>query len=177
MVRNNKGGKKAKGMGRKYVGGGNQKKLRLAKEEGEVYAAVTKMLGNANVEVKCLDGKDRLCVIRQKFRGRGKRDNTINLGTWVLIGTRDWETPKVDHLSKCDLLEVYNKDDVLRLLKTDIDWTGIAGVEDKNGQCMVEDDHGIVFSVEDEEDDTEYQQEVENSIVLDEDGEIDLDDI
>jgi len=100
MVRNNKGGKRAKGMGRKYVGAPTQRKLRTATDDGEFYAAVTKMLGNAMVEVKGLDGKDRICVIRQKFRGRGKRDNTIVLGSWILIGDREWETPKEGHLPK-----------------------------------------------------------------------------
>ena len=29
--------------------------------------------------------------MRNKFRGRGKRDNTVSPGTWVLIGIREWE--------------------------------------------------------------------------------------
>ena len=76
MVRNMKGGKKSKGMGRKHVASGfGQKSLRVAQEEGEIYAGVTKILGNAMVEVLCLDGKKRICMIRQKFRGRSKRDH------------------------------------------------------------------------------------------------------
>ena len=178
MVRNNKGGKKAKGMGRKYVGGG-QKKLRLAKEDGEVYAAVTKILGNAMVQSKGLDGKDRICIIRQKFRGRGKRDHTIVLGSWILIGARDWETSKKDHLPKCDILEVYNKDDVEELKQTDIDWTPIADVEDKNGQRKVEDNKGIIFvKKKEEEEEEEDEKQVKNTIVLvDCFGEVDFDDL
>ena len=60
----------------------------------------------------CLDGKLRLCVIRNKFKGRGKRDNLIAPSKWVLVGIRDWEV-RANGIQKCDLLEVYtdeNKD-------------------------------------------------------------------
>ena len=36
------------------------------------------------------DGKTRMCIIRNKFRGRDKKDNTININSY-LIGVRDWE--------------------------------------------------------------------------------------
>ena len=61
------------------------------------------MLGNGRVEVKCLDQKDRQCVIRQKFRGRGKRDNTIAMGSWILVGIREWETSKEGKMDTCEL--------------------------------------------------------------------------
>ena len=61
------------------------RKLRLAEEEGETYATVIKLLGGANCEVVTNDGVTRLCVIRNKFRGRDKRDNTIAPGVWILV--------------------------------------------------------------------------------------------
>jgi hypothetical protein len=54
-----------------------------------------------------MDGKTRLCFIRGKFKGRGKRDNFIGLLSWVLIGLRDFETVKEGSQENCDLLEVY----------------------------------------------------------------------
>ena len=88
MVKN-AGGKRTKGQGRKYVGTTHQRSVRYAVEEGEVYGVVTKLFGGDNCEVICADGTVRLCIIRKKFRGRGKRDNTIAVGVWILVGLRE----------------------------------------------------------------------------------------
>ena len=180
MVRNNKGGKKSKGLARKFVGAPVQRKLRLVENSGELYAAVTKILGGGMLEVKGLDGKPRICIIRQKFRGRGKRDNMVALGSWILIGERDWETVKKDQLSKCDLLEVYSSSEIEQLQKTDIDWTPIADIEDKHGVRKMENDNSIIFKEEADEEQLDADEEqVESSTILqiDDTCEIDIDDI
>ena len=69
-----------------------------------------------------MDGKTRLCVIRNKFRGRDKGDNTIAPKVWVLVGVRDWET-RQGKPQKCDLLEVYRegeKDKIKENRDTDV---------------------------------------------------------
>ena len=121
MVKNKAGGNRAKRQGRKFVGTFNSK-LRVAIEEGEIYAVVTKHFGNGMVHVVCIDDVTRICIIRNKFRGRGKRDNCLNIGTWVLIGTREWEISDTNKKSKCDLLEVYSQSDVEMLKKTPNNW-------------------------------------------------------
>ena len=121
MVKNTFGGNKHKGQARKLVTNKQSSRLRIAEEEGEIYAQVTKMLGNGMCQVICIDDQPRLCFIRGKFKGRGKRDNTLKTGTWVLIGLREWNIDKVstqDALQKCDLLEVYTDLDKERLKKT-----------------------------------------------------------
>lgn len=178
MVRNNKGGKKGKNVGRKHIVGSiTQKSIRLPEEEGEMYAAVTKMLGNGRVEVKCLDNKNRQCVIRQKFRGRGKRDNTINVASWVLVGIRDWETVKEGKMANCDLLNVYTQNEVENhLKKSDIDWTVFSSIEDKNGNKMIDDDDkGVIFANQVE--DTVTNEFTPTTIIMDDNDEIDFDDI
>ena len=121
MVKNTTGGNKHKGQARKFTSNVKQtNKLRVVEEEGEVYAQVTKMLGNGMCHVICIDEKSRLCFIRGKFRGRGKRDNTLKIGTWLLIGLREWGSEKgklSTELEKCDLLEVYSDLDKERLKK------------------------------------------------------------
>ena len=109
MVKNT-GGNKSKRQGRKYVNVPQQRSVRYIQEEGEVYAVVTKLFGGSNCEVMCMDGNVRLCVIRNKFRGRDKRDNTIAPNVWVLVGIRDWEA-RIGKSQKCDLLEVYSDAD------------------------------------------------------------------
>lgn len=121
MVKNEKGGNKGKGLARKHVNaskfGGN---LRTAKEKGEVYAVISKMFGNGMCMALCFDNVERLCIMRKKFKGRGKRDNMIDVGSWVLVGVRDFETKKgVDDKEKCDLLEVYNDNERERLKKNE----------------------------------------------------------
>lgn len=120
MVKNTKGGSGHKSQARKYETSSKivNQKTRFAEDEYEYYAQVVANLGNGMCHVMCKDGKKRLCIIRGKFRGRGKRDNIISNGKWVLVGGRDFESSKSGdgkNLEKCDLLEVYSDLDKERL--------------------------------------------------------------
>lgn len=109
-----------KHLARKHVNGASQqanKFLRVSLCKEEIYAYVTRILGNSMCMVKCVDGYDRLCHIRGKFTGRSKRENALAQGTWVLIGLRQWDADKEFALTssktdkkiqKCDLLEIYS---------------------------------------------------------------------
>ena len=44
--------------------------------------------------------------------------NIIKIGSWVLVGVRDWESVADDKLPKCDLLESYSESDKTKLLQT-----------------------------------------------------------
>jgi translation initiation factor IF-1 len=126
MVKNTTGGSKSKGMARKNVNAAKQSsKLRTAVEVGEVYAVVVKIFGGARCLVIGMDKIERACIIRGKFRGGQRRDNTLVPGKLVLIGDRDWTSEKKDKLHECDLLEVYSDIDKERLKKneTKVDWS------------------------------------------------------
>ena len=115
MVKNVKGGNKSKKMGRKFLSAPVDRKVRFAQEDGEIYAVVTKLLGNGQFYANDSDGKERLVIMRNKFCGRGKRDNIVTLGGWVLIGERHFEScSKPKH----DLLEVYNEMEKEKLKKS-----------------------------------------------------------
>ena len=122
MGKNVFGGNKSKKFARVPTGGGRNK-LRVVEEEGEMYAIVTKMLGNG-CSVHCVDDVPRMCMIRGKFQGKGKSTNIISPGSWVLVGLRDWESVKEGGTPKCDLLEVYNHvdKDRLRSVSTTVNW-------------------------------------------------------
>jgi initiation factor 1A len=123
MVKNTTGGKGAKSMASKNVAQKGSSKLRVAEFSGEIYAVVTKYLGNCMFHCHCMDNIIRLGHIRGKFAGRGKKDNIISSGVWVLIGLREWDNgstaPTVKNgkikLQQCDLLEVYTETDKRRL--------------------------------------------------------------
>lgn len=111
MVKNIKGGSKHKKLARKNVDNENINiKTRLANpdEPNEMYARVTKIYGFGMVEVICNDGINRLCIIRNKFRGSNKRNNQVSEQSIILIGLREWEVLASDKKPKCDLLEVYS---------------------------------------------------------------------
>ena len=96
---------------KKFIG------VRYATEEGEIYAKITKIFGGPQCEVICADGVTRRCIIRAKFRGRRKRDNHIETGTWVLVGIRDWGN-STDSKQLCDLLTVYSSNEQDSLKKS-----------------------------------------------------------
>ena len=99
MVKNTKGGKGAKGLARKSQTGFSSV-IRYSNDELEQYGCVTKMFGNGMCQITLEDEKTLIGHIRNKFRGRQKRHNTINIYCVVLIGLREWEkTPK-----NCDIL-------------------------------------------------------------------------
>jgi translation initiation factor IF-1 len=120
MVKNTFGGSGHKSQARKFATNGKMMnfKTRFSVDEYEYYAQVSATLGNGMCHVICKDGKKRLCFIRGKFRGRGKHDNTVIKGSWVLVGGRSYESEKSGEgkdLEKCDLLEVYSDIDKEKL--------------------------------------------------------------
>ena len=188
MVKNTTGGSKTKGQARKFANAPRQtSNIRLSNDECELYAQVTKMLGNGMCHVLCIDGKTRLCHIRGKFRGRGKRDNLIGNNSWLLIGLREWESDKNSDtkLQNCDLLEVYSPIDVVRLKNTvNENWNLF---NNDNGKKISDDDVLFIDERTDEymklvEDELAQNHNTANvkttiNIAFDEEDEINVDDI
>jgi translation initiation factor IF-1 len=151
MVKNTTGGSKAKGQARKVGGGGGQThRLHISHDELEVYAVAVRAYGNAMFEVLCCDNVKRLCHIRGKFKGRGKRDNFISVGTYLLVGLREWESQDAligkNKLPNCDLIVVYSDQDKDRL-RTDeshIDWDVLKTMADS--QKVVKDVTDVDFT-------------------------------
>ena len=152
MVKN-LGGNKSKRGARKHTQPATHTNTRKAVEEGEVYGSVTNVFGNGRAEVMCIDGNRRLLMIRKKFKGRNKRDNTIGKGTWVLAGKREWEVRGTNDKEVCDLLEVYSATDVENLKNSVVcDWRVLASEKDT---ALVQDEE-LVF----EDDRTQHYAEI-----------------
>ena len=114
MVRNTQGGSKTKSQGRKFSSNyASRHAIRLSESPLELYACVVKVYGNGRCLVHSLCDKELQCVIRNKFRGRSKRNNIVAMGTILLVGLREWEGP--DNFKNSDVLEVYDSEDVLHL--------------------------------------------------------------
>ena len=160
MVKNSKGGKNSKRIARKHVVDITQRTVRYVKEYGEMYGVVSKHFGG-QCEVVTSDGVSRLCIVRGKFKGRQRRDNNITLGTWVMVGIRDWEV-RGDGKTKCDLLYVYSdldKDDVRQ--NSDVNLKELDKINtDINGVVV---DNDVVFKEDTGENYLIDQPELENS--------------
>tara|TARA_Y100000816_G_C26086040_1_gene573114 strand:- start:588 stop:1121 length:534 start_codon:yes stop_codon:yes gene_type:complete len=177
MVKNQQGGNKSKKMGRKFTSAPIDRKLRLLEDEDERYAVVTKLLGNGMCNVDTAkESSELLCVIRKKFKGRGKRDNSVKIGSVILIGLRSFETVKDNSKQKCDLLEVYSEFEINKLKKDG----HISHLTSKiNTQ---KDDDDIIFE---DEQTTSYRNMIQNNLqneeivdcIVEDDDEIDIDDI
>jgi len=191
MVKNTTGGNKHKGQARKFVNARPSNKLRISEDEAEVYGQVTKLLGNGMCHVNTLDGTKMLCIIRGKFRGRGKRDNILKTGTWILVGIREWEEKKdattSTLLNKCDLLEVYSDLDKEKLKSTvNLNWRPFIDNDATNHFTDKEDEDLFQFSNEEQE---EYKKIMEDQVggsinkvtlqlsAVEEEEEINIDDI
>jgi len=160
MVKNKKGGSGHKRQARKHVTGGNSyNRTRYAEDPLELYAVCTKVYGGGNVAVLCQDRTERLCVLRKKFKGRGKRDNTVAPGIYLLVGLREFEVVAKGKQEKCDLLEVYSEHDkkVLEQNVSEVNWSGFRGFGMGNEQ---NDDEEDAFEFTDSKND-EYEKLME----------------
>lgn len=147
MVKNY-GGNKAKKIGRKFANKETNYNVRLAKLDEEKYGCVTKLYGNGRAEVKCIDNVFRMLIIRKKFKGRSRRDNNIEPGVWVLVGLRGFEVLKEGTKENCDLLEVYNNNDI-EIIKESVDlpWLIFKGIGNiTTNDCEMGDNSDINFT-------------------------------
>jgi translation initiation factor 1A len=85
----------------------NQERLNNAelilKDDMQCYAMVLATLGDRRFKCKCSDGKERLCKIRGKFRGR----LYIQLHDILLVSLREEEPEKADIIQKYQPQEVH----------------------------------------------------------------------
>jgi hypothetical protein len=168
MVKN-LGGNKSKGFARKNM----VKKdhlLRTAEDDAELYAQVKKIYGGKMCQVVTLTGDELLCHIRGKFAGRGKRDNFIAVGSWLLVGKREWETETKGKLPNCDLLEVYSEIDKNKLKNniTSVNWSPFIVADSKNTSGIaLEDGEDFVFA---DEKTLEYNELIETQVAAEQTG-------
>lgn len=174
MVKNTKGGKGAKGLARKTATTNFNagEKLRLAVDEMEKYACVTKMFGNGMCEITLNDNQKLVGHIRGAFRGRQKHRNLITIHSIVMVGLREWE----DVRKNCDILYIYDDGQIDQL-------KNIPHIDIKNLLSMkitfagtLSDQSNIHFTNETEEDIKEMLETVQ-TFKFEEEEEVDLDDI
>ncbi len=110
MVKNTSGGKGSKSLARKLTSGSASSHFPVPSNELETFALVTKMHG-PSCDVLLPDGSKLLCHIRNKFRGRSKRQNVIVMNNVILVGFREWESTR----KNCDLMYVYDSGEISKI--------------------------------------------------------------
>ncbi|MDA9216331.1 hypothetical protein N9O88_00720 [bacterium] len=179
MVKNF-GGNKSKRIARKNILPNQSRILKLKNnnEECESYAAVIKLLGGSICEVICEDGIIRNCIIRNKFRGRSKRDNLICPNVWILVGLRDWECKNKNKKESCDLLSVYNDDEKSKLKNNnDCNWKNFSSAFPQ--ETLESNNTNIGIDITDENDDSHEDSNQTNDLPIDliDEDLIDIDEI
>lgn len=101
----NGGGRKAKSM---VAGGGGEQRDLTLKDEGQEYGTISKALGGCRFQVKCFDGKERICKVRGKHKG-GRGGNYYNEKDIILIGIRAFSD------KTADIIQKYTASDARRL--------------------------------------------------------------
>jgi len=159
MVKNF-GGNKAKKQGRKFANSSQTlAATRLSTDPDELYACCSKIFGNGRIGVLCHDGKERICVIRNKFRGRGKRGNKIEIGSWLLVGRRDFEKVSDGKKETTDLLVVYSGRDITNLKQKAMEHARVFKEFEKFGTVAFDcddDDYENGVKFEEEQVETDY---------------------
>ncbi|MFH0847939.1 MAG: translation initiation factor eIF-1A [archaeon] len=75
-------------MGKKKVLSEGELKEMVLPAENQLLGVVTKMLGYDRMQVKCADGKERVC----RIRGKMKRRVWIKVGDTVVVAPWDFQT-------------------------------------------------------------------------------------
>lgn len=150
MVKNTKGGKGHKSLGRKYQTQTNNV-LRLSTDPLEQYAFVTKIYGGGMCEVWFIDKNNKnikiIGHIRKKMKGRQKRHNNIVPNSYVLVGLRDWETePK-----NGDIICIYDENQI-ELLKQNpsVNLSSLNQFNTSKYETSILEDDDFTFGAEDE---------------------------
>ena len=179
MVKNQKGGKGAKSLARKGQNNNSYTdELQTASCEYENYCCVTNMYGNGMCEVYTNENVKLICHIRNKFRGRQKRNNMVTKNSIVLVGLRDYENPP----KNCDLLCIYDDNHVEQLKNIpQINIRNILQIRMNNQINTIkdetQDDNNIVLFTNDIEDEIYENKNDLLEFTLDRVDEINIDDI
>ena len=145
MVKN-KGGNRAKKCASTHQNA-ETRRLRLKQDSLELYGAILKMFGGSRCQVICEDDIERICIIRNKFRGRNKRHNIIKPGVWVLVGKREYEQVSCTKIETVDLLHVYKdyeKDEIKKQFTGNLSCLNKASIDNINNKPV--DSDSFIFT-------------------------------
>lgn len=129
------------------------------KGEMEEYGQVIRMLGDARLEIQCIDGVKRIGHIRGTMRKR----KWIANGDVVLVSLREYEN------EKCDVIDKYNEDEVRKLKKAGEIPESINLPEQEDKHKNEDNGDNIVFEEEEAGNDNDWKKKQQNIPSDDED--------
>ena len=179
MVKNLTGGKGSKNLARKDFDGNFAGGHRVySTDPDEIYAFVVKALGNCMFYVNTISHGQLILHVRGKFSGKNKRNNLIQVGSFILAGLRNFENPH----KNCDLLHIYSNNDVLYFQSFNnlIVQNFFLQNNNKNHHTENDNDNDIIFSTtqnNDEHNEIKMIDEQTDDDYNNHDDEINIDDI
>ena len=145
MPKNKTGGNKAKKKENKNI---NRKILVAdALDDGQLFAQITKKLGDLRYYVLCSDNIERIGKSCNKLNRSSRGQNRLDVGSNVIVSLRvDCDSTKM----KCDLLAFADPpDDVLKLFKSKLsennDYMDIVQFDIVKEEILDEDNENIDF--------------------------------
>lgn len=145
MPKNKTGGNKAKKQGNKNM---NRKILIAdALDDGQLFAQITKKLGDQRYYVLCSDNIERIGKSCNKLNRSSRGQNRLDVGSNVIVSLRvDCDSTKM----KCDLLAFADPpDDVLKLFKSKLsentDYSDIIQFDIVKEEILDDDNENIDF--------------------------------
>ena len=112
MVKNTTGGNKSKSFASKSTNTSNRKTI-LATEYDDIYVCVKKLLGNGRFLTIDNTGKEYMAILRNKMKGRNKRNNLVSLFSLLLVKLQGFSEESND----VEIVSVYNDTDMHVLSK------------------------------------------------------------
>ena len=103
------GGKKTR-RGKKSTNNDNVSKSTLVANEHQLYAQVSKLLGDKRIIVRCSDGSERLAIIPGKFKK--SNNGWVSMGMYLLVEVAEYEKEQ-----KVYVINIYNQQDVRFLVR------------------------------------------------------------
>jgi hypothetical protein len=98
--------------------------------------------------------------MRGKFTGKNRRQNNIVVGSWILIGLREWEKEQ----KNCDLLAVYDRDDKNELMsQPGLDLRILIKNTEKRDEEEEMEEEGFIFKEESKVEE-EYKKIMEGTV-------------
>jgi len=145
MPKNKTGGNKAKKQGNKKM---NRKILMAdALDDGQLFAQITKKLGDQRYYVLCSDNIERIGKSCNKLNRSSRGENRLDVGSNVVVSLRvDCDSTKM----KCDLLAFSDPpDDIIKLFKSKLsdnkDDSDIIQFDTIKDEILDEDNENIDF--------------------------------
>ena len=160
MVKNTTGGNRAKSFASKLTTNMSNHRTIVSLNDSEIYVCVTKLLGNGRFMTIDNSGKEYLAILRNKMKGRNKRNYLVSMFSLLLVTLQGFSTESND----VEIMAVYNDIDIHFLSKKhDIDINYLINCHNNNTIVVAVDHTKSIINTDRYDFDSNYYGEDDNN--------------